>query len=324
MNGFRAMSSLPLTHNPSTNVIRLSGRALVVARSVWLIICVAATLTFLFALPFRWMTLAHPSSTNLDNLAVLGIAPTFFVAFSIFWEIVIAAPYALVGFIIFKRRGDELISLLTSLFLIVFGVGSGTITPTLRALLGMYPALDLLQHLFEFIAWMTFAMFFYLFPNGRFVPRATRWLAAFWIPICFVWNFLPDSPWNPLNWNSWVFGTIIGFYWVTWMFSQIYRYRCVSNKVERQQTKWVVFAVVLIILMMLLTTIIGGFVPGYDLLALEQPNPQAFAYMIYQMVFNSVISTLPIAIAFSIMRYRLWDIDFFINPPLCMVRLPLV
>ncbi|MEW6086084.1 MAG: GAF domain-containing sensor histidine kinase [Chloroflexota bacterium] len=307
------MNSLLLTRNPSTNVIRLSGRTLVVARSLWLIVCVTATLAFLVALPFRWIQLTHPSPTNLSNLISLGIAPTFFAAYMIFWEIVIAAPFAVVGFIIFKRCGDERIALLTSLFLVVFGVGSGTFTPTIQSLLGIHPALDFLQQSFGALSWITFAWFFYLFPTGHFVPGWTRWLALIWTPICIVWNFLPDSPWNPLNWSGWWFGLLVGFFWTTWLFSQVYRYRRVSNEIERQQTRWIVFAVALIVIAMSLFSIIGIFVPGYDLLGQEQPNPQAFAYMFWQMPLSPVMSALPIAIAFSIMRHRLWNIDLLIN-----------
>jgi signal transduction histidine kinase len=307
------MNSLPLTHSPPANVIRLSGQTLAVARSLWLVVCLTAALTFLFALPFRWAQLSHPSPTNLTNLNALGITPTTFAAYTIFWEILIAAPYAIVGFIIFWRRGDERIALLTSLFLVVFGVGSGTITPTIAALLGKHPALDLLQYSFAAISWITFALFFYLFPTGRFVPGWTRWLTTVWILVCIVWNFLPDSPWNPLNWGSGLFWLIVGSFWASWLFSQVYRYRRASNGIERQQTKWVVFAVALIMVVMSLTSIIGAFVPGYDLLGQEQPNPQAFAYMFWQMLFTPVMSALPIALAFSIMRYRLWDIDLFIN-----------
>ena len=72
------MNSLSLTQNPSTNVIRMSGRTLVIARSMWLVVCVTASITFLFALPYRWTQFTHPSATNIANLTALGIAPTFF------------------------------------------------------------------------------------------------------------------------------------------------------------------------------------------------------------------------------------------------------
>ena len=313
MNGLGTMSMLSLTQSTPDRIVRLSGRPLVVARSLWLAVSVAATLTFLIALPFRWERLTHPSPTNFANLIALGFSPTFFAAYSVFMEIVIAAPYILVGFIIFWRCGEERIALFTSLVLVVFGVGSGTITPTIRSLLGLHPALDLLQHSFEFISWLGFGWFFYLFPNGRFVPTWTRWLAAIWLPTCIVWNYASDTAWAPLNWPLWLSVPVIGAFWASWLYSQVYRYRRVSNAVERQQTKWVVFAVALIILMMAGTSIIGAFVPGYDLMSEEQTTPQAFAYMVWQWLLSPLMASLPIAIAFSIMRYRLWEIDNLIS-----------
>lgn len=307
------MSNLTLNHSTPATVIRLSGRPLAAARLVWLVVCVATTLAFLVALPYRWDLLAHPSPTNLANLTALGLTPTFFAAYSIFWEIVIAAPYLIVGFIIFWRCGDERIALLTSLVLVVFGVGSGTFTPTIRALLGLNPALDFLQHLFEFIAWFGFALFFYLFPNGRFVPGWTRWVAVALLPMFLLWNFAGDTPLAPLNWPVWLAVPIFCLQWGTWLFSPLYRYRRVSSALERQQIKWVVFAVVVIVVVIGLVSLVGAFVPGFELFSEEQPTPQSFGYMLLAWFSSPVLPLLPIAIAFSIMRYRLWDIDRLIS-----------
>ncbi len=309
------MNSLSLTQNPSTNVIRMSGRTLVIARSMWLVVCVTASITFLFALPYRWTQLTHPSATNIANLTALGIAPTFFAAYAIFWEIVIAVPYAILGFIIFWRCGDERIALLASLFLVVFGVGSGTITPTTTALLGLHPALDLLLHAFPAIAWSGFGIFFYLFPNGQFVPGWTRWLVPIWPLMCILWNFTPASPIAPVNWPTWLFMPILFSIWASWVVSQAYRYRRVSNALERQQTKWIVFAIAVIFLANMILIVGHLFIPGFDFMSmLEQPTPQSFAFMLISwVVINPAMVSLPIAIAFSIMRYRLWDIDLFIN-----------
>jgi signal transduction histidine kinase len=276
---------------------------------------VTAALTFLFALPFRWLQLTHPSPTNIANLNALGIAPTFFAAYAIFWEIVIAAPYAIVGFIIFWRCGDERIALLASLILVVFGVGSGTITPTMDALVGMHPALDLLLHAFPAIAWSGFGIFFYMFPNGQFVPGWTRWLVPIWPLMCTLWNFTPASPIAPVNWPTWLFMPILLSIWASWVVSQVYRYRRVSNALERQQTKWIVFAIAVIFLANMILIVGHLFMPGFDFMSmLEQPTPQSFAFMLISwVVINPAMVSLPIAIAFSIMRHRLWDIDLFIN-----------
>ena len=307
------MSSLSFSQSMTVAVPRLNGRTLLFARIVWLVICGSATLIFLAALPFRWALLVNPSPTTLANLTALGFAPTSFAVYSIFWELVIAVPNIIVGFIIFRRCGDQRIALLSSLVLIVFGVGSGTMTPTIRALLGYHPALDFLQHTFEFLAWYGFALFFYLFPNGRFVPGWTFWAAAVYLPVTLVWNFAPDSSFAPLNWPVWLSAPYLVLQWGTWVFSQVYRYKRVSNAIERQQTKWVVYAVVVLSLTVTLIASMGVFVPGYNLMTEEQPSSQSFAFMLGTWLSSPVMLLLPIAIAFSIIRYRLWDIDLVIN-----------
>ncbi len=212
------MSSLSLAPSVPNNIVRLSGRTLAIARALWLAVFALTTLTFLIALPYRWTTWGHPSPTNLANLTALGIAPAMIATYLVFWEIAVAVPYLVVGLIIFWRCGEERMALLASFFLVVFGVGSGTLTPTLRSLLGIHPALDLLQHSFEFISWLSFGLFFYLFPNGR-----------------------------------------------------------------------------------------------YDLMSEEQPTAQSFFYMIVQWPLDLIMATLPISIAFSVLRYRLWDMDQLIS-----------
>src|SRR5437773_1104209 len=73
-----------------------------------------------------------------------------------------------------------------------------------------------------------------LFPDGRFVPPWTRWLAAgpsvWWVAIIFF----PDLP---LNFNGPAFFVFLAGPVVV----QVYRYRRVSTSAQRQQTKWVVY-----------------------------------------------------------------------------------
>ncbi len=298
-------------HEKST--ARLGGRTIHIARILWLFVCVSTTITFLFALPSRFDKLLHPSPANLANMMALGITPLQYARFILSWEILIGASYAFVGFLIFFRSRDESIALLAALMLIVFGLGNGTITPTMRSLLGLNPALDLLQHTFEFLAWLSFGVFFYTFPNGYFVPNWTRWTAAIWLPICIVWNYAGSSPYAPLNWPPVFSVPVIGFFWASFLYSQVYRYRFTSTAVQRQQTKWVVYAISIFIMVMIVTSVIGFFIPGYDLMSEEQPNVQSFAYMFWQWIFSPTAAAVPVAIAFSIFRYRLWDIDRIIN-----------
>jgi signal transduction histidine kinase len=307
------VSNQPISQQMPLTYPRLNGQTLIFARLLWFFVSASAAFMFIAALPFRWAMLMNPSPTNLTNLLELGLTPTFFAAYSIFWELFIALPNIIVGIIIFKRCGDQRIALLTSTMLIVFGVANGTITPTIRSILGIHPGLDFLQHSLEFIAWFSFALFFYLFPNGRFVPSWTRWLALLLLPIFLLWNFVERSPLSPPNWLKEIFMIFFLIQFGSWVLSQTYRYRRVSNRIERQQTKWVVFAIVTTLLVFMIIGAISNLIPGYNFLVEEQPTSQSFAFMLGTWLISPVMLLIPIGILFSIIRYRLWDIDLVIN-----------
>src|SRR5205807_7389900 len=108
-----------------------------------------------------------------------------------------------------------------------------------RAVLEMLPPpWKLLTLCVEFFGSICLGLFFYLFPNGRFVPRWTSWLALGWIAYWGLDLFVPFFANLLLGLLSFVlFLGLIGSLVVV----QVYHYRRVSTPVERQQTKWVVF-----------------------------------------------------------------------------------
>ena len=80
---------------------------------------------------------------------------------------------------------------------------------------------------------LTFGMFFLvgcLIPNGRFVPRWTRWLAVIWIIWSLIFIFFSQLP---------LFKLLDNVVWLTALacvvFALIYRYRVISTPVQRQQ-----------------------------------------------------------------------------------------
>src|SRR5215469_10027805 len=76
-----------------------------------------------------------------------------------------------------------------------------------------------------------------LFPNGRFAPRWTRWLAVVQVIYWTVEIFVLSSAPPVVGALSFVlFLMLTGSLGVV----QIYRYRRVSSAIERQQTRWVV------------------------------------------------------------------------------------
>jgi hypothetical protein len=87
---------------------------------------------------------------------------------------------------------------------------------------------------------------------------------------------------------------------------QVYRYLRVYNPVQRQQTKWLVFAFSVNVVLLVLFLAIGGLVPAF-----KQPDsPYHLAIATMTIIFFVLI---PLSIGIAILRYRLWDIDVIIN-----------
>jgi hypothetical protein len=87
---------------------------------------------------------------------------------------------------------------------------------------------------------------------------------------------------------------------------QVYRYLRVYNPVQRQQTKWLVFAFTVIVVLLVLYLAIGGLVPAFS-----QPNS---LYRLTRATMTMIFFLLiPLSIGIAILRYRLWDIDVIIN-----------
>jgi len=88
--------------------------------------------------------------------------------------------------------------------------------------------------------------------------------------------------------------------------AQIYRYRHVSGRVERQQTKWVVFGMV--------SAVLGGLL---FLLPLNISPTLANFRSPYVFAFEAAVAgfllLIPLSIGIAILRYHLWHIDIIIN-----------
>ena len=291
---------------------RLFGLWLLVARVGWL----ALVALEIAALIVRFPTFVAKLYTVSDNhfyvpwqlspessrlLQDAGISLSVYAPFAISLACAIALVWVVMGVVIFWRKSDDWMVLLAAFLLIVWGVGDIDFVPTIPS--------NFLWALAEqwsgFFLMATLILFYFLFPDGRFVPGWTRWLAIVFIALeGGVPIFFPDSPLNPDTWPPpfSVLSTIIFF--GSMAAAQMYRYRRVANSVEREQIKWVVFALTIYAL-----GLIGVGVP--DLLNLHLPV--LLAQFLGPVTSNLVSVIIPISIGIAILRYRLWDIDVIIN-----------
>jgi hypothetical protein len=167
-------------------------------------------------------------------------------------------------------------------------------------------AVDVVQPLF--FTTPTIALFV-LFPDGGFVPRWTRWLILISLPLSVAMIYQPPA----YSWG------LVGVVVIGAVYAQIYRYRYVSTPTGRQQTKWVLFGILLWVLLM------GMLSVPYSLeLSLPAGRPLPWWTLITSAVWWLALVIVPLSLSIAVLRYRLYDIDVFINRTLVYVSLTLM
>jgi hypothetical protein len=210
------------------------------------------------------------------------------------------------GLLIFWRRADEPIGLFTSLVLVV---NVSMIQTSAR--LTAQPQLRLPDGVVEVVGLAGFGTLPYLFPDGRFVPRWTRWPALAFLlwegPRLLLWpadteivEGVPGPPFELL------------VYFALGVAALVYRYVRVATPTQRQQVKWVGAAMALWPLSDL--GVRGLLLPALFPVA-AQPGPgRVVYYMVTIPLFGSLAFMLvPAAFAVAILRHRLYDIDLIIR-----------
>jgi hypothetical protein len=239
---------------------------------------------------------------TLQTLHHLSISADGYALF----RLLTAGGAALVSFavaaVLVWRRSDQLMALLVAFMLVMFGVVGITNIVADTSSFWRVPA-----QLLSALSFPTYFAVIMVFPNGRFVPRWTRWLALAFLGLSVTYNFVPvvwtNNPWLTLAGNVLFIGLV-----ATVPAAQIYRYRHVSTPVAQQQTKWVVFG--------LTAGIVLTFVP-YLLAQVVSPLNQPGS--LYPLLFNPDVGgspldlLLPLSFGIAILRYQLWDIDHLIN-----------
>jgi hypothetical protein len=278
---------------------------LLLGKAAWVAVAFVALGSFVISVPARYAQLANPTAGVRAALAEMGLSAGGYALYNVTLDTVFVSVFAAVAIVIFWRRSDDPVALLVAAMLVVWGPLNGLFVLTPGAIEGMYPALQAtLGRLVTFIGYLAWMLFFYLFPSGRFVPRWTRWLALIYgVGFFGLWNFTPFGPpsWPPLLFNAAVLAV-----WGSFLMAQIYRYAGVSDRTERQQTKWVVFGVTVAIAGALTTIFTIG-------AAVDLPPREVGPRMLSLLLMDAFGLLIPLSIGVAVLRARLFDIDVVIN-----------
>ena len=293
----------------------LRGRSLLLARIGWLVIAAFALSLFVAGIPSEYAmletvcetgcTYGQLSQDGFNALRDLGLSLQLYAAYGVTLDVAFAAVYVGIALLIYLRRPDDRMALFISLALLTFG--TATFPSTINALAFEHAAWTWPTSLLHFLGSASFGLFLYVFPDGRFVPRWTRWVALVWIAWQIPKYWFPDSS-DPEAWSSWLALGVWAVALGTVVYSQAYRYRHVSNAAQRQQVKWVVFGVSVALLVFLGTNVAMTAVAPDTLSAGTLAMLLAGAALTH-----AALILIPLSIGVAILRYHLWDIDFIIN-----------
>jgi len=288
------------------SVIHLPARMWPFLRNMWFLV---------LAVFLGIIILNVPSQINMIGETMQGelmaAAPSWLVAAVNIAPILAQSAVPLISLglavVLYVKRPKDGIALFLSYFLLVNGV----VAAPLSFLEPFFPDANAIPY--SVIQPLIFApllvAFLSTFPNGRFVPSWTRWLIVAAILYAPVSPVLLTTQAYSRPTLIYITGILTWFMLIfTGLYAQIYRYRHVSNPIERQQTKWVIYGFALTALFASLTTI-------RILINRSQPQDPPLQWWSPLINLGWVLAhaTLPVSLTFAVMRYRLFHIDLIIN-----------
>ncbi len=294
--------------------IKPRGRVLMFVRMVWLTVIAFTLIVGALTIPARWSHLLIIGAENSIALQQLGLPQNFIAYYVGALDTMSFVVYTFVGVLIFLRKSQEWIGLFSSLALITAVVA--IIRPADSLLFVDAPLRVPILIVFA-IGIASIVTFIYIFPDGHFAPRWTRWL-TFGLILFTLYSVFSRSFTQPMEWPPAPISPLIllGVFFGAVM--QVYRYRRISDPLQKQQTKWVVYGLSIAAFGLLSYV---GLVP----LALPRVLLPGMTRVLYILIgiplFHVALWMFPLSLALSILKYRLWEIDLIMSRTLVYVLL---
>lgn len=285
-------------------------RLLTLARVGWLILVLPALGLFIARIPAYFAALHLLSSPNMhmfsgqltsNDVSILqswGFSLDFYAIGMLVVSLLFQFSYAAVGILLYWRKSDEPVALLVSFALTLFPFGYAYLT-----LQGLPPAWSWVVPALIFLGNTSLMFCTYVFPDGRFVPRWTRWLALVMLAYWAADTFFPSWPFNLSMFKLILFYSLIA----STMIAQVYRYYYASTQQQRLQTRWVVFGTSIAVA----GNITARLLFDFALLPLQSGSYLTSALEVILITCSMLV--IPPTLLIAILYSRLWDIDVIIN-----------
>lgn len=299
----------------------LHGARLWLARSVWVAAAVLSLGMTALLLPLI-LRMNDYGDWMIERAAQLFGINVFSGAFDVYALVLLGLKYLAVAvfigvaLFIFWRKSDDWMAILVSIMLLVLPHTFNLVGYTDNWYLYHYPwdkllyALDVFFNGFGFV--LLFFVFF-LFPDGRFVPRWTIWFALLSLaPLFAVFNseiLHLQTAWDDTY--SWL-TVILLFLGLLFLAtgSQIHRYRRVSTLTQQAQTRLVVLGLITTVAIISLLFAVSIFGLPFD-----QPSfiDTALGALISLLLGTFSLILLPFSFGAAMLRDQLWQSERVLN-----------
>ena len=223
----------------------------------------------------------------------------------------------LAGIIFWKKRQDPG-ALFVSFYLLAYGIIMAGPLEALNGFPSLFPGAAVTDGMFltttqilglQSVLFIPTLLLFYLFPDGHFVPRWTRYAALVLLLITPLFIHVTIAEWLPTTTlRAGVTYSVYMMLLFAGVYAQIYRYRRVAGPIERQQTKWAVLGFVLAVAILSVSQI-----PYIVAAQIPADAPQPWWTPLTALSWWLTLCIIPTSLAIAVMRYRLWDIDLLIH-----------
>lgn len=332
------LAATPTSVNVQTHSQPLRGPVLALARAGWAALFALALAVFGLSLYTYYLghsSLAcvnHPfpeyAPTCLSFQAAIrewGLSVDGLAGYFLAVQFITGVPYFVVGGLMAWRRSAEPRVLLFSVWLATLAaagtwfnpiwewMNDARFNPVLNAL-GKWLAVDVPGAILSAVMYSGVILVAYSFPDGRFVPRWTRWCAVLLLAVVNLFSFFPGSLVDIRTWSPPLPQIITLSGIVTVIYAFLFRYRRVASATQRQQLKWFVAGLSMLILNYAVDFVVFNVYPA---LTGDYPIDTARRAVIWELVqdthWYASSFLFAMAIGLAVFRYRLWDVDFVIN-----------
>jgi signal transduction histidine kinase len=295
-----------------------SSRRLAIARMGWVILVLVVLGVIGGGISPYFQQLVQ---TYNPVFADLGLSPSRYAGYVIGLDLLALLVHLLLAAVLYYRRPRDLMALLVAFTL----VSNGVVIPfsLLVRSTNLPPIGTWLVDLIIYFGLISSVTVLYLFPDGRFVPAWTRYLTIGWSLALLPTVLLADSRWDFGNWPFLLQWLLLLSWSGTGAWAQLIRYRNMADSSQKQQAKWAALGLlaavmapfVYYLLFVVLPVLEETSVPN---LLRQRLGLSFFSAPIYLhfvgITFLRLLTLLfPISLAVAILRYRLWQVDVWIN-----------